>query len=308
MKRFIKNLTILFLLIFISMITFLLLLPSDENNIYGSLEDKHYYIENSDKNNIIILGGSNVLMGVDSELIEEKLDYNVTNMGINAGIGLKFLINDIKSYIKEGDIVVIAAEYSNYVGSLNGDSALLFLFKQVPNAMKSIRIEQIPGLLQGIPYFLRGQLAGILTGMEADKLHNRENLNKNGDLISHLKLEGVDVEAGNSSFGNIDYEVFEVLNEFDTYAKSKGVKVVLSWPSLYDEVFNNWSEGINELDTLLREQTTVDVISNCNNYKFTREEIFDTSYHLNGIGRQRRTEQLIEDLKNYLNEDEKSNN
>lgn len=306
MKRFIKNLTILFLLISISMITFLLILPSDENNIYGSLNDKHQYIEKSDKNNIIILGGSNVLMGIDSELIEKRLDYSVANMGINAGIGLKFLINDIKPYIKEGDIVVIAAEYSNYVGQLNGDSALLFLFKQVPNAMKSIAVEQIPRLLQGVPYFLRGQLAGILKGMEADELHNRDNLNKNGDLISHLKLEGVDVEAGNSSFGNIDYEVFEVLNEFDTYAKSKGVKVVLSWPSLYDEVFNNWSEGINELNELVKEETTVDVISDFNDYKFTKEEIFDTIYHLNEIGRQRRTEQLIEDLKKYLDQDDSS--
>ena len=42
------------------------------------------------------------------------------------------------------------------------------------------------------------------------------------------------------------------------------------------------------------------MISNPNNYKFTKEEIFDTVYHLNGIGRQRRTEQLIEDLKKYL--------
>ena len=136
MKKFIKKLVILSLLVIISISAFLIFLPSDESNIYGSLYDKHKYIEESNKKNIIILGGSNILMGIDSELMENKLsEYNVVNIGINAGIGLRFLINDIKSYIKEGDIVVIGAEYSNYVGLLNGESALLFLLKQVPEAV-----------------------------------------------------------------------------------------------------------------------------------------------------------------------------
>lgn len=302
MKKFIKKLIILSLLVIISMSAFLMFLPSDESNIYGSLHDKHKYIEESNKKNIIVLGGSNILMGIDSELIEEELsEYNVVNMGINAGIGLKFLINDIKPYIKEGDIVVIGAEYSNYVGLLNGESALLFLLKQVPEAVQSISMEQIPILIDGMPYFLRGQLAGILKGMKADGIQNRNNINENGDLISHLDMPGVDVGVSNSEFGTIDYEVFELLNEFDEYATSKGANVVLSYPSLYDKEFDNWKEGIDELDKLLKEKTTVDIISDYNNYKFTREEIFDTLYHLNGQGRQRRTEQLIEDLKEYIN-------
>lgn len=301
MKKFIKKLIILSLLVIISMSAFLIFLPSDESNIYGSLYDKHKYIEESNKKNIIILGGSNILMGIDSELMENKLsDYNVVNMGINAGIGLKFLINDIRSYIKEGDIVVIGAEYSNYVGLLNGESALLFLLKQVPEAVQSISIEQIPILIDGMPYFLRGQLAGILKGMKADEIQNRNNINENGDLISHLDMPSVDVGVSNSEFGTIDCEVFELLNEFDEYAISKGANVVLSYPSLYAREFDNWKEDISKLDKLLKEKTTIDVISDYNNYKFSKEEIFDTIYHLNRQGRQRRTEQLIEDLKEYL--------
>lgn len=301
MKKFIKKLVILSLLVVISISAFLIFLPSDESNIYGSLYDKHKYIEESNKKNIIILGGSNILMGIDSELMEEELsEYNVVNMGINAGIGLRFLINDIKSYIKEGDIIVIGAEYSNYVGLLNGESALLFLLKQVPEAVQSISMEQIPILIDGMPYFLRGQLAGILKGMKADDIQNRNNINENGDLISHLDMPGVDVGISNSKFGTIDYEVFELLNEFDEYATSKGANVVLSYPSLYDKEFDNWKEDISELDKLLKEKTTIDVISDYNNYKFAKEEIFDTMYHLNRQGRQRRTEQLIEDLKEYI--------
>ena len=88
-------------------------------NLYSSLNNKHKYIEMSSKNNIIVIGDLNVLMGIDSELMEEELDYNVVNMGINAGIGLRFMINDIKDYIKRGDIIVICSKYAHYTGKLN---------------------------------------------------------------------------------------------------------------------------------------------------------------------------------------------
>ena len=301
MKKFMKNLVILLVLVIGSMILFFMILPSDENNIYGSLYDKHKYLEESEKENIILIGGSNVLMGIDSELMEDELDYNVTNMGINAGIGLRFMLNDIKTYIKSDDIVVIASEYAHYVGSLNGESALLFLLKQVPSAFKNITFEQLPVLIEGMPYFLRGQLAGILKGMEADSIQNRSNLNENGDLISHLHLDSKDITVSKSTFGNIDSEVFEILNDFSDYAKSKGARVVLTYPSLHESTFDNWVEGIEELDSLIREKTDIEIISDYNNYRFSKDEIFDTVYHLNGKGRQRRTEQLIKDLKQYLN-------
>ena len=159
----------------------------------------------------------------------------------------------------------------------------------------------MPILIDGMPYFLRGQLAGILKGMKAHDIQNRNNLNENGDLISHLDMPGVDIGISNSELGTIDYEVFELLNEFDEYATGKGANVVLSYPSLYDKEFDNWKEGIDELDKLLKEKTTVDIISDYKEYQFTREEIFDSVYHLNRQGRQRRTAQLIEDLEEYLN-------
>lgn len=302
MIKFMRNLIIVLVLVIASMIVFFMVLPSDENNIFGSLDDKHDYLIESNQKNIILIGGSSLLMGIDSQMMEDELDYRVTNMGIHAGLGLKFMLSDIKSYIKSGDIVVIAAEYSHYTGKLNGESALLNLFKQVPSAFKNISFEQIPILLGGIPEFLRGQLAGILKGMEADPILNRSNLNENGDLISHLDLGSKDITVSKSTLGNIDNEVIEVLNDFSNYVKSKGAKVVLTYPSLHEDAFDNWIQDIAMLDSLIKEKTDIEIISDYNNYRFWKDEIFDTIYHLNGRGRQRRTEQLIKDLKQYLNQ------
>lgn len=300
MKKFLINISVILISVIISIVMFLIFLPVNEDNIYSSLNDKHKYIEVSSKNNIIIIGGSNVLMGIDSELMEDKLDYNIVNMGINAGIGLRFMINDIKHYIKKGDIIVICSEYAHYTGKLNGESALLFLLKQIPSEFKYISKENIPAIIDGFPYFLRSQLAGILKGMEVDSLQNRKSLNKNGDIISHINISESNFSFTNSNFGDIDNEVFGVLNEFYEYTKNIGTDVVISYPSIFDEVFYNWKDDIENLDKLLRENTNIDIISDYNNYKFTNNEMFDSIYHLNGEGRKNRTEQLIKDLKDYL--------
>lgn len=300
MKKFLRNISVILILVISSIAVFLTFLPVNEDNIYSSLNDKHKYIEMSPKNNIIVIGGSNVLMGIDSELMEEELDYNVVNMGINAGIGLRFMINDIKDYIKRGDIIVICSEYAHYTGKLNGESALLFLLKQIPSELKYISTENIPVMIEGFPYFLRSQVAGILKGMEVDPIQNRKNLNKNGDLIGHINISGFNVNFTKSNFGDIDNEVFDVLNEFYDYTKKLGADVVISYPSIFDEVFYSWKNDIKNLDKLLRENTNIEIISDYNNYKFTNNEMFDSIYHLNGQGRKHRTEQLIEDLKMYL--------
>ena len=83
MRELVKKITVILIIISIFMVTFLISLPVDNNNIYESLLDKHSYIVESEEKNIIIIGGSNVLMGIDSELIEENLEYKVVNMGIN---------------------------------------------------------------------------------------------------------------------------------------------------------------------------------------------------------------------------------
>lgn len=301
MRELVKKITVILIIISIFMVTFLISLPVDNNNIYESLLDKHSYIVESEEKNIIIIGGSNVLMGIDSELIEENLEYKVVNMGINAGLGLRFMLNDIKNYIKEGDIVVIASEYAHYFGKLNGESALLFLFKQLPSEVKYISKEQIPILIESIPYFIRCQITGIIKGMEADEIQNRQQLNKNGDLISHLDKKSIEITGWSKKIGNIELDTFNVLNKFNMYAKSKGARVVISYPSLYDEVYYDWKEGIQELDTLLRNETDIPVISDYNNYKFSKNEMYDSIYHLNGVGRERRTKQLIDDLNQYIN-------
>ena len=54
MRELVKKITVILIIISIFMVTFLISLPVDNNNIYESLLDKHSYIVESEEKNIIM--------------------------------------------------------------------------------------------------------------------------------------------------------------------------------------------------------------------------------------------------------------
>lgn len=210
MKRLLKNILIIALVVVLSIITILKILPKNENHILASLEDKHKYLEESTGERIVFVGGSNLLMGLDSQYIENKLEgYDVVNMGLHAGLGLRFMINDIKSYLKSGDIVIIEAEYSHFTGGLNGESVLDIALKNVPSSIKSMDSNNLFTIVEGLPEFLRGQIVGgiksvLSNNIESDDVLQRKFVNSDGDLVSHVNKKNIRVKASENNLGNID--------------------------------------------------------------------------------------------------------
>ncbi len=76
--------------------------------------DKHEALETTAPPRIILVGGSNVAFGIDSEKMENELHLSVVNTGLHAGIGLPYMLNDVKPYLKEGDTIIIIPEYSQF--------------------------------------------------------------------------------------------------------------------------------------------------------------------------------------------------
>ncbi len=71
-------------------------------------------------------------------------------------------------------------------------------------------------------------------------------------MISHLGKESKIINPENSKMGDIDQEAIKCLNEFYEYAKSKDVKVYLSYPALLNQQYYIWKNDINNLDNVLK--------------------------------------------------------
>ena len=118
---------VLGLLPFLGVFGAMLLTPDQySHTFYGALDEKYLRLKNTDTKKIVVVGGSSVAFGLDSEMIQEATGYEVVNFGLYADLGTKIMLDLSRRHINEGDIVIIAPEMDEQTLSLyfNGSSAL----------------------------------------------------------------------------------------------------------------------------------------------------------------------------------------
>jgi hypothetical protein len=77
----------------------------------AALLDKHKYASSISSPKIVLVGGSNVAFGINSQILGEKTNLPVVNMALLAPLGIRFILSDAANYINKGDIVIMSFEY-----------------------------------------------------------------------------------------------------------------------------------------------------------------------------------------------------
>jgi hypothetical protein len=303
MKKLIAKASLLTFLVISTYAIFLIIVPTDPNHFLACLNDKHDAMNNSKKKRIIIVGGSSTLFGIDCTLIEKSFpEYDAINMGLDARFGLEFMINDIRNELREGDIIIIAAEYHHYHGAFNGKGILNNLIKQNVHYSKSLSYANIRIMLQGFPEFLRGQITKYLktlTGkLKNPGVYRRNNINENGDIISYPENFKVKVKLIKfTSIEPIDQTAISFLNKFKKETDKKGVEVYISSPPLFNKQYEEGKKQIEYTVNNIGQKCNIKLITKSDEYAFDEELLYDTIYHLNRKGRAISTKKLIRDLK-----------
>ncbi len=306
MRRLLVKIFSLMIVVIFSLIAINYIVPKNENSYYYAFKDKNELLnKDTNKKRIIFVGGSNLAFGLNSNLIEKNFDYDVVNMGLNAGLGLKLMVNNVKPYIKSGDIVVIAPEYEHFKGSLNGNVTINSLINLIPSSIKLLDLEQLLVVIKGIPDFYNSQIIvgikSLLNKVNIDDIYRRDGFNEDGDLVSHLNKAGKKIQASKGETFEIDDEAIDFLNDFYDYATEKGVQVYMTYPSLFSEQYDYIRDDVDNLTNILTKKLNISIISNADDYAFEEDEIFDSAYHLNAKGRELRTENIIKDLEKVIN-------
>lgn len=252
---------------------------------------------------IVIIGGSNVNFGIDSDLIEEKLNIPTVNMGIHGGLGTKFMIDSIEKYMKAGDILIVSREYGDEDKYLNlsgiemGDY-ITYIPKEAFYILSDL--SQFSSILKSIINKSQRNLK---------EYRGQEQLNEafGTYMFSNFKNDNLIEQKGTPyvySHKEILSLVFENNNKLIKYYKKiqnkmekKNVKIFFSMPAVYEKVHRHkdkidWYKKMSD-------ETSIPLLSD-REYSYGMESMFDTDYHLNYIGRKDRTEGVISDLKNKI--------
>lgn len=279
---------------------------NDPSDYLASIIDKHARLKSISSPRIILAGGSNLAFGIDSKMMESQLRMPVCNMSLHAGLGLEFILNELKSEMRKGDIVFISLEY--------------FMLKAGDYQLKKKATEYYPeagkffedSYLGDLNYYMERKRIAMHDNffllknkllhpgsVDSFKVRNfsvyrRDCFNEYGDIVcqldqpSSIRAEDID------KFSYSAYEGIALLNSIYQEAQLAGVKMYFVYPNFPESVFHNNQDVIHHYSNTLSSKLSIPVLNDPEYFVMNDSLFFDTVYHLNGRGREIRTRKFIQ--------------
>ncbi|MBO5789610.1 MAG: hypothetical protein J6R40_00455 [Clostridia bacterium] len=302
----------------------LFIAPSQyEKTFYGALDEKYERLKDVEGKKIVIVGGSSVAFGFDSEKLEQAFPgYKVVNFGLYADLGTKVMLDLSEDHINEGDIVIVAPEMDTQALSLyfNGESTLkaaddrpFMLFKT-----KWANLEDLWGGLWG---YLSGKLSYLFGEMpDPQGVYNSGNFNEWGDIDPEKFPRQENTMAGGYDKNNptklhestYDPAFVDYLNEYIGKAEKKGATVFYGFCPLNESAIDLSLASAGETAADKREALSQSVMAYLEDAldcpvlaapNFYGDIYFyDSNFHLNDAGVKLHTAYYIDSLKEALEE------
>ena len=285
----------------------------DNKHLYRASILKSRLLRDTPFPRIILVGGSNVAFGIDSELMEQELGIPVINDGLHVALGIA-PINEIRKNLKPGDIVIISLEYYNFTDHQSFFGQPPYLADWVEIAPERIwdlhePYKQMPSIYtimlqrkvnRQLNYFLYG------FSYEAGRtFYAGDQFNEHGDFIGHLgEHSQTKFEIADSVYPiNLIEEAYVFLEDFNQFAQSQGALVFYEAQAhRRTNCEKTGQKQLNRFFNLLKTRTTIPLLTKLDELCLPDDYFYDTPYHLNEQGRRIRTERLIVNLKNALSD------
>ncbi|WP_418637691.1 hypothetical protein [Winogradskyella sp.] len=228
---------------------------------------------------LLIIGGSNTIFSIDSELLEKKIGIPVVNLGMVFNTGYEFQQNFIKKYSQNGDIVLYIPEFENYRGEGKYGANVIntaLIFKP--------QLIELFGFKNRINFLKEGfkpLMLPILKYLQADSISstfNRSHFNSYGDFtyVLHKKSKIKDTPASSYLKNMFLSDTFKNdLNHFYESLESKGVKLFITFP-VYSKNFID-KKVMKYADSLV--QNNPIFIGNLKENLFEEKLFYDNFYH-----------------------------
>lgn len=278
--------------------------------LYGynaSLIDKVERAESISEPKIVLIGNSNLAFGIRSELMEDAFNMPVVNMGLHGGLGNAFHEKMAKLYVSEGDIIIIChSDFGDNDTFTEANASLSWITVENHRELwKMLRPKDMPQMIKAFPSYMKktvGLYLNVSGNTSIDSAYDRNAFNEYGDNVYSETQEGnYDFpEDFKAAVPCISDECIVRINALNEYVSEKGgVLLIAGYPIAYGEEYPDaeaFCKFKNELSTKLE----CDVISDYEDYFFKYRYFYDTTLHLTDEGAILRTNQLIEDLKKYI--------
>jgi hypothetical protein len=327
-----KKLIFKILMLFISVLIILIIIwilpipyskktPRKVSMFLSLIINKNQMLAETTPPRIIFIGGSGLFYGLNSEKISKELNVNVVNTGLYAAFSLKFILEESIPFIRKNDIIIIIPEYvlmySDSSTKISQAGLKWAIYLHPFNYIKYFNKEFKVGLKTAIDsyieifqdkianlFFLIAKISnkGINLKYKYFQYGNMDSeaiANKYGDLEHNFRghyIVDSERKVFPDNYKNIELAITE-MNKFNDLAKSKNAKVYFIFPVFPDTEYFRNRKIIDKYYEIMKRELNIEMLSTPEDYAFAESYFWETAYHLNAIGRELRTEKIIDNLK-----------
>ncbi len=265
---------------------------------------KNTLLQNTPSPRIIFVGGSNLSFGLNSQEIKDSLGLNPINTSIQASIGIKYMMDNTMKYIRKGDIVVLVPEYQLYYNSLNQGSKELMrtVFDVNFYNIKNLNIIQFINILPLLPEYAitKFKPSEYHPKVDEDDIYAVNSFNQYGDAFRHwTKKDQHDKIVPIQLKNEFNPRVIDYLISQNKKLEKKGAVLLISYPCFQESSYLSSLERIEKVEKELK-KSGLNIIGTPERYKMADTLMFNTPYHTNKTGVDRRTKRVIEDIREFL--------
>jgi hypothetical protein len=318
MKRFVMRSAGFCIFLFVLLVIGIMIPPYGvDDSLLFALPDKVERLTKLQSPKIVLIGGSSCSFGFDSEIIEDSIGMPVVNMAAHAGLGLKYFLDQVREYIKPGDIVLLSLEYGQLVDGDNaafygGDVLVPVVVDIDRDAIKDLDAGQWLTVLRNVWLYSARKLITLAEGPIEESFrgeavartrmghYGRFSFNELGDVRKELISKCLPVKTAKTEEGTLLEPALDYLEQFSKYVEGVGAHFFITYSSMQRSSYLPIEKLAGRIHRVLI-QRGLTVIGAPAQFSVDDAELFDTPYHLNAKAREMKTKRFVPLLKKHIN-------
>jgi len=260
--------------------------------------DKHAYANSVKSPRIIFCGGSNLAFGINSKKIADSVGLPVVNLGLHAGLGLDFMLSEVKAVSRPSDIIIFSPEY--FLTS-DGSYKLKKLAERVYPLSKQfthLTLRQLINdyFVEDLQYNLSKTLGRLTPETEIARpatVYSRSSYNKYGDVVRNFEPNPSHAFLNNYSMEYSHFEGIELLNNFKLNADKEGIRTYFIYPCFPASLYKAKRKVIEKYADDIQTSLKIKILNRPISEVYNDSLFYNTEYHLIPQGRELRTQKII---------------
>ncbi|MDR6563213.1 MULTISPECIES: hypothetical protein [unclassified Arcicella] len=277
--------------------------PRSKNAYIATIIDKTKMLATVPSPRLVLMSGSSMAFGINSDMLENEIGLPVVNAALHFNFGSKYMMEELKTYLKKGDVVLITLEYmvrseGKYEEQLIAadfypPSQKWIHFPSITEKISSYTTHRLTDCRLMIGEALNHSRSKPISIADTTSIFYRNCFSPKGDLLCHLNNPPTKIVYPTIPSDQDFSQQIKDLNDFYAFAQQKGAKVFFTFPCLAQKSFEENANIIKKISAQIKRHLKIPILGTPQYALMDDTLFYDNAYHPNDKGREIFTKRIL---------------